>query len=164
MGRCWKAQFRRLYGGFECQVATMEFGFHHMRQETIEGFYFLAINTLKPWEFPGGPVVRTQRQGPGFEPWSGKQDPTSRETQQEKKKQIKFFKKRKPLFLCPLVHVTAPSLMSQNLMHTNKKSVQHSELELPTHLSIALLGCKPSESRICLFLYCQHLTSTIGGK
>ena len=41
------------------------------------------------WEFPGGPVVRTpcfHCRGPGFDPWSGNEDPTSCAAGQKKKK------------------------------------------------------------------------------
>ena len=40
-------------------------------------------------EFPDGPVVRTLHfhcGGPGFDPWSGNKNPTSREAGQKKKK------------------------------------------------------------------------------
>ena len=45
-------------------------------------------------EFPSGPVVRTPHflcSGPGFDPWSGNQDPTSHTTQPKINKVMHLF-------------------------------------------------------------------------
>ena len=48
-----------------------------------------ALQVWSSGNFPGGPVAKTphlQCRGCGFDPWSGKQDPTCHTVWQEKKK------------------------------------------------------------------------------